>query len=59
MKKKVVIKKIIKKDILASLITKKIDLKNLKVPPIFSIDSTKKRLVIFIVNIKKKKRKQN
>ena len=57
MRRKSGTKKVKNKDIVSSLITKKIDLKNLKVLPTFSIDSTKKKIGNLYSNYKKEKEK--
>ncbi len=47
-----------KLDLIPPILSKKIEIKSLKVPPIFSIDETKKKSAVFIQNIKKKKKKK-
>jgi len=42
-RKKTSTKKFKKLDVLSNSISKKIDIRNLKVPPIFSLDETKKK----------------
>jgi len=47
-----------KLDLIPPILSKKIEIKSLKVPPIFSIDETKKKISSFYSKYKKEKEKE-